>query len=46
MFKNLFNYFKLDKNCYKDVRYSYFTDDDLVDDTSYIYKLLFDKDSN
>ena len=43
--QNLFQFFKLDKNYCSDIGYSYFTDSDLIDDTTYIYKILFKRKS-
>mgnify|MGYP001572534680 CR=1 FL=1 len=46
MIKTLFfYYFKLDRSFYNDVNYSYFTDNDLIDDTNYISSLLFKSQS-
>ena len=41
MFKDLFYYFKLDKSYYNDVNYSYFIDSDLIDDTNFIFDMLY-----
>ena len=47
MLNKIMELFKIDKNTFynTDFRYSYFTDSDLIDDTYYIYNLLFKRDS-
>ena len=46
MLQRLINYLnsKQSNNYFSEVRYSYFTDNDLIDDTNYIYNILFKKD--
>ena len=43
MLKQIIDYInsKTSNNYFNEVRYTYFTDSDLVDDTNYIYKILF-----
>ncbi len=47
MLNRIIEIFKINENkyCNTEFRYTYFTDSDLIDDTYYIYNLLFKRNS-